>query len=61
MGGSDTRSSSQFIRILQDWMSRDGTVLYTYKARVRVWADPLCPLEIESLHTHKCDTSLFGT
>ena len=53
-GNSDTLLSPQLLALIQDWVTKDGTFLYTYHGRIRLGLDPLCPLEITSFSQPEC-------
>lgn len=53
-GSSETLSASAILAHIQDWLTNDGTFLYTYHARIRVRADPQCPLKIKSFSEQEC-------
>ena len=47
-GSTDTLTPPELLAAIQDWLTNDGTFLYTYHGRIRLRADPHCPLEITS-------------
>ena len=44
----------ELLAVISDWMTNDGTFLYTYHGRIRLELDPLCPLEIKSFSQPEC-------
>lgn len=53
-GSSEILSGSEILAHIQDWLTNDGTFLYTYHARIRIRADPQCPLKIKSFSEPEC-------
>ena len=53
-GNSDTLPLAQLLDVIQDWVTMDGTFLYTYHGRIRLGLDPLCPLEVISFSQPEC-------
>ena len=51
---SDHNLLPQMVGAIQDWLSNDGTFLYTYHGRIRLRAIPKCPLEITSFSDPEC-------
>ena len=57
-GSSDTLTTPELLATIQDWLTNDGTFLYTYNGRIRLRADPHCPLEITSFSEPECGEDL---
>lgn len=53
-GSSETLSAPEILAHMQDWLTNDGTFLYTYHARIRLRVDPHCPLKIKSFSEPEC-------
>ena len=53
-GSSDTLTPPELLALIQDWVTSDGTFLYTYHGRIRLRLDPHCPLEITSFSQPEC-------
>ena len=54
-GNSDTLTPPELLAILQEWVTDDGTFLYTYHGRMRLGLDQHCPLEITSFSQPECN------
>ena len=54
-GSSDTLTPQELRAILQEWVTNDGTFLYTYHGRMRLGLDQHCPLEITSFSQPECN------
>ena len=54
-GSSDTLTPPEFLAILQEWVTNDGTFLYTYHGRMRMGLDQHCPLEITLFSQPECN------
>ena len=54
-GSSDTLTPPELLAILQEWVTNDGTFLYTYHGRMRLGLDQHCPLEITSFSQPECN------
>ena len=54
-GSSDTLTLPESLSILQEWVTNDGTFLYTYHGRMRLGLDQHCPLEITSFSQPECN------
>ena len=54
IGNSDTRSTPVLLEVIKDWMTNDGTFLYTYNGNMRLGLDQDCLLEIASFSQPEC-------
>ena len=53
-GSSDTLTPPELLELIQDWVTGEGSFLYTYHGRIRLRLDPQCPLEITSFFQTEC-------
>ena len=54
-----TLPTSELLAPIQDWLTNDGTFLFTAYGRIRLRADPHCPLEIGSFTDPECGGSQY--
>jgi len=52
-GYSNIISAEDVRTILQNWVDRQGTFLFNYYGRIRMWLLP-CPVRIESFEDPEC-------
>ena len=48
------------LRMMQDWVSTNGTLLYTYPVDLELKVDPRCTLEIDSFSEPECKTGMIN-
>ena len=52
-------TAEQLLAMLQDWLTTDGTFLFTYNGRTRLRLNPNClPLAIASFSAPECGLSV---
>ena len=47
-------STDLILDTLQTWKRSYGTFLFSFSLNMRLWVDPFCPLEIQSLQDPLC-------
>ena len=59
-GRSDTQNIPLLLEAIKDWMSNDGTFLYTYHGNMRLGLNQDCPLGITSFSQPECRKHIEG-